>query len=148
MIELWTVNRQIPNTSPLPNFGPSPNFTKCQTPVINKEIIPQLQAIPGKNMKFLPLSTKLQLKNRRRMLFFPMDSGERTLDALIQTGAVTCANSAADLQGTRLLAPQKVLNEEIQPELQIIVPSGHLKMPSATVELQVGFWVDFFKKVS
>ena len=76
------------------------------------------------------------------MLFFPMDSGERTLDALIQTAAVACAISAPDLQGTRLPAPQKVLNEELQLELQILVASGHLITPSATVDLQVNFWVD------
>ena len=41
LIDIKTVNPQLPNTSPLPKFGPPTNFTKCQTPVIDTEIIPQ-----------------------------------------------------------------------------------------------------------
>ena len=42
LIDLWTANPQLTNSSPSPNFSPPNNFTKHQTPVINKAIIPQL----------------------------------------------------------------------------------------------------------
>ena len=88
LINFWTVNPQLPNTSPLPNFWTPSTFTKRQTPVINKEKIPQLQSISSENMKFLQWSTNLQLK-KKRMIYTPMDFGEITILDLIETGALT-----------------------------------------------------------
>ena len=41
--------------------------------------------------EYVPLTTNLGLKYRRRMLYFPMDIGELTLDGLVDTGALSSA---------------------------------------------------------
>ena len=49
---------------------------------------------------YVPLTTNLGLKYKRRMLYFPMDFGELTLDDLVDTGAGALSNAIpeADLQ--------------------------------------------------
>ena len=54
---------------------------------------------------FVPLSTNLPLKNKRKMLYFPMDFGELNIDGLIDTGALSSAIPEANLRKARLLAP-------------------------------------------
>ena len=91
MDDLWTVNPQLSNTSPLPSFRPLPNFTKKQKRVIDIEFTPQLQSFPGINTEKLRLSKNFQLKNKRRMLYLPMDSGNLTLEGLTDTNALVAA---------------------------------------------------------
>ena len=64
VIDLWTVNPQLPNTSPLPNFRPRPQNQQRQISVINDQILLQLQVTPDGLTRFLPLSTNLPLKNQ------------------------------------------------------------------------------------
>ena len=139
MIDLWTVNPQLPDTSPLPNFRPRPQNQQRQIPVIDDQILPQLQVTPDGLTRFLPLSTNLPLKNKRKMLHFPMDFGELNIDGLIDTGALSSAIPEADLRKIRLLAPHTILNEGQPPEFQIMVATGQLEAPIATVELQFEF---------
>ena len=47
---------------------------------------------------YVPLTTNLGLKNKRRMLCFSMDFGELTLDGLVDTGALSSAIPEADLR--------------------------------------------------
>ena len=75
LIDLWTVNPHLPDTSALPNFPPRPQNQQRQTAVIDYQILPELQVTPDGLTKFLPLSTNLPLKNKRKMLYFPMDFG-------------------------------------------------------------------------
>ena len=70
LIDLWTVNPQLPDTSALPNFQPRTKNNERQTAVIDNQILPQLQVKPDGLTRFLPLSTNLPLKNRRKMLVF------------------------------------------------------------------------------
>ena len=60
---------------------------------------------------YVPLSTNLGLKFKRRMLYFQMDFGELTLDGLIDTGAHSSAITEADFRKIRLLAPQSKVKE-------------------------------------
>ena len=136
VIDLWTVNPQLPDTSQLPNFRPRPQNQQRQTAVIDDQILPQLQVTPDGLTRFLPLSTNLPLKNRPKMLYFPMDFGELNIDGLIDTGALSSAIPEADLRKIRLLAPHTILNEGPPPEFQIMVANGQLESPIATVELQ------------
>ena len=136
LIDLWTVNPHLPDTSTLPNFPPRPQNQQRQTAVIDDQILPQLQVTPDGLTKFLPLSINLPLKNKRKKLYFPMDFGELNIDWLIDTGALSSAIPEADLRKFRLLAPHTVLNEGPPPEFQIMVANGHLEAPVATVELQ------------
>ena len=61
LIDLWTVNPHLPDTSALPNFQPRPQNQQRQTAVIDNQILPQLQVTPDGLTRFLPLSTNLPL---------------------------------------------------------------------------------------
>ena len=136
LIDLWTVNPHLPDTSALPKFQPRPQNPQRQTAVIDDQILPQLQVTPDGITRFLPLSTNLPLKNKRKMLYLPMDFGELNIDGLIVTGALSRAIPEADLRKIRLLAPHAILNEGPPPECQKMVANGQLEAPIATVELQ------------
>ena len=96
VIDLWTVNPQLPDTSQLPNFRPRPQNQQRQIPVIDDQILPQLQVTPDELTRYLPLSTNLLLKNKRKMLYFPMDFGQLNIDGLIDTGALSSDIPEAD----------------------------------------------------
>ena len=98
LIDLWTVNPHLPETSTFPNFRPRPQNQQRQTAVIKDQTLPQLQVTPDGLTRFLPLSTNLPLKNKRKMLYFPMDFGELKIDGLIDTGALSSAMPEADLR--------------------------------------------------
>ena len=136
LIDLWTVNPHLPDTSALPNFRPRAQNQQRQTAVIDDQILPQLHVTPDGLTRFLPLSTTFPLKNKRKMLYFPMDFGELKIDGLIGTGALSSAIPEADLRKIRLLAPHTILNEGPPPAFQIMVANGQLEAPIATVELQ------------
>ena len=136
LIDLWTVNPHLPDTSALPNFRPRPQNQQRHTAVIDDQILPQLQVTPNGLTRFLPLSTNLPLKNKRKIFYFPMDFGELNIDGLIDTGGLSSAFPEANLRKVRLLAPHTILNEGPPPEFQIMVANGQLEAPIATVELQ------------
>ena len=112
LIDLWTVNPHLPDTSALPNFQPRPQNLQRQTVVINNQVLPQLQVTSDGLTRFLSQSTNLPLKNQRKMFYFPMDN----LDGIIDTGALSSAIPEADLRKSRLLAPYTILNEGPLPE--------------------------------
>ena len=85
---------------------------------------------------YVPLTTNLGLKYKRRMRCFPMDFGELTLDGLVDTGALSSAIPEADLRKIRLLAPQSIVKEGPAPNFQIMVANGQLETPKSTVELK------------
>ena len=132
LIDLRTVNPQLPDTSALANFRPGPPNQQRQIAVIDDQILPQLQV----TTRFLPLSTSLPLKNKRKTLYFPVDFGDLKIDGLIGTGALSRAIPEADLRKIRLLAAQTKLNVGSPPEFQFMVANGQLESPIATVELQ------------
>ena len=88
---------------------------------------------------YVQLTTNLGLKYKRRMLYFPMDFGELTLDGLVDTGALSSAIPEADLRKIRLLAPQSIVKEGPAPNFQIVVANGQLETPKSTVELKFEF---------
>ena len=85
---------------------------------------------------YVPLTTNLGLKYKRRMLYFPMDFGELTLDGLVDTGALSSAIPEADLRKIQLLAPQSIIKEGPASNFQIMVANGQLETPKSTVELK------------
>ena len=84
----------------------------------------------------IPLSTSINLKCKKRMLYFPMDFGELTIDGLIDTGALSSAIAEMDLRKIRLLSPQSVIRESPPPNFQIMVANGQLETPKSTIELK------------
>ena len=75
LIDLWTVDPHLPDTSTLPNFPPRPKNQQRQTAVIDNQILPQFQVTPDGLTKFLPLSINLPLKNKRKCFIFQWISG-------------------------------------------------------------------------
>ena len=86
---------------------------------------------------YVPLTTNLGLKYKRRMLYFPMDFGELTLDGLVDTGALSSAIPEADLRKIRLLAPQSIVKEGPAPNFQIMVANGQLETPKSNLNLKL-----------
>ena len=84
----------------------------------------------------IPLSTSINLKCKKRMLYFPMDFGELTMDGLIDTGALSSAIPEMELRKIRLLSPQSVIREGPPPNFQIMVANGQLETPKSTIELR------------
>ena len=70
VIDLWTVNPQLPDTSPLTNFRRRPQNQQRQIAVIDDQILPQLQVTPDGLTMFLPLSTNLPLKISEKCFIF------------------------------------------------------------------------------
>ena len=68
LIDLWTVNSHLPDTSALPNFQPRPQNLQRQTPLIHDQNLPQIEVKPDGLTRFLPLSTNLPLKNKQKRL--------------------------------------------------------------------------------
>ena len=95
---------------------------------------------------YVPLTTNLGLKKKRRMLYVPMDFGKLTLDDLADTGALSRVIPDADLRKIRLIAPQSIIKEGPAPNVQIMVANEQLETPRSTVELkfEVGD-IDFHK---
>ena len=85
---------------------------------------------------YVPLTTNLGLKYKRRMLYVPMDFGELTLDGLVDTGALSSAIPEADLRKILLSAPPSIIEEGPAPNFQIMVASGQMETPKRTVELK------------
>ena len=75
LIDLWTVNPHLPDTSALPNFQPRPQNLQRQTAVIDDQTLPQLQVTPDGLTRFLPLSTNLPLKMSVKCFVFQWISG-------------------------------------------------------------------------
>ena len=72
----------------------------------------------------IPLPTNIILKCKKRMLYFPMDFGELTIDGLIDSGALSSAIPEMDPRKIRLLSPQSVIREGPPPNFQIMVANG------------------------
>ena len=138
VIDLWTVNPQLPDTSSLPKFRQRPQNQQRQIALIDDQILPQLQVTPDGLTRFLPLSKNFPLKNKRKVLYFQMDFGELNIDGLVDTGALSGAIPETDLRKIRLMAPHTILNGGPPPGFQIMLANGHLEAPIATVELQFG----------
>ena len=118
------MNQHLPDTSALPNFQPRPQNQQRQIAAFDDQTLPHLQVIPDGLTRFLPLSTNLPIKNKRKMLQFPMDFGELKIDGLIDTGALSGAILEADSPKIRLLARHTILNEGPPPEFQTMVANG------------------------
>ena len=137
LIDLWKINPQLPTTSPLPHFTPFVHANKLtQQPVKDNEIALHLKSTPDGSIKFLQFLAHFHLKNKRTILYFPMDFGDLTIDGLIDTGALSSAISEADFQKIKQIEPQKIFKEGPPKDLQIMVANGQLETPIATTELQ------------
>ena len=117
--------------NPLTNFDQQVSLTTAVEARFANTLVTRLG-----EPEYVPLTTNLGLKYKRRMLQFPMDFGELTLDGLVDTGALSSAIPESDLRKIRLLAPQSIVKEGPAPNCQIMVANEQLETPKSTVELK------------
>ena len=65
-----------------------------------------------------------------------MDSGELTLDGLVDTGGLSSAIPGADRRYIRILTLQSINKEGPAPNFQLLVANGQLENLERTVELK------------
>ena len=118
-------------TEELPQNGPLVTLTAT----VEEQFVNTLISRQGEP-DYVPLTTNLGLKSKKRMLYSPLDFGELTLDGLVDTGALSSAILGAALCKIRLLAPQSIIKEVPAPNFQIMVAKGQLESPKSTVELK------------
>ena len=134
LIELWQPNFEATSTEVETTQRQEDH--KGPTSLLDETAFLHLLVANEGEPPYVPLSTNLGPKFKRRMLYFPMDFGELTLDGLIDTGAHSIAIPEADLRKTRLLAPQSIVKEDPAPSFQIMVANRDLETPKCTVELK------------
>ena len=130
----WAASNLVTQEDPMKEFSQDgPVVTLTAT--VEERLVNTLISRDGEP-DYVPLTTNLGLKYKRRMLYFPMDFGELTLDSIVDTGALSSAIPVADLREIRLLAPQSIVKESPAPNFQIMVANGQLETPKSTVELK------------
>ena len=138
LVDPWQTNDTLPHlpnqhkqADVIPNSGPQVSLTTAvEARYVNTLMTRMVE------LDYVPLTTNLGLKYKRRMLYFPMDFDELTLDGLVDTGALSSAIPETDLRKIQLLAPQSIIKEGPAPNFQIMVPIGQLENPKSTVELK------------
>ena len=117
VIENWQM-KDGTNHPVFPNPLGTKNTEYCAEPIS--------QSLLDEKPDCIPLSTTINLKCKKRMLYFSMDFGELTLDGLTDTGALSSAIPEMDLRKIRLLSPQSVIREGPSSNFQIMVANGQL----------------------
>ena len=118
------------NTEELPHNGPLVTLTAT----VEERFVNTLISRHGEP-DYVPLTTNLGLKNKRRKLYFRMDFGKLTLNGLVDMGTLSSGIPGADLRNIQLLAPQSIIKEGPAPNFKIMVVNGQLENPKSTVEL-------------
>ena len=131
LIQLWQPNSEITNEQEIEDLN-----KEGEPGLLDESAFLHVLITKEGEPAYIPLSTNLGLKHKKRMLYFPMDFGELTIDGLLDTGALSSAIPDADLRKIRLLAPQSIVKEGPAPIFQIMVANGQLETPKSTVELK------------
>ena len=139
LITKWQMNNGTNHpVSPNPLGTENPENTAESTPqsLLDEKQFQNVLITKDGEPDCIPLSININLKCKKRMLFFPMDFGELTIDGLIDTGALSSAIPKMDLRKIRLLSPQSVIREGPPANFQIMVANGQLENPKSTSELK------------
>ena len=68
---------------------------------------------------YIPLHSTKVLKNRRRMLYLPLEFGELTMEGLVDSGAFINAMSWSDYNAIKMNSDNSVIKEYPQPPFKI-----------------------------
>ena len=85
---------------------------------------------------YIPLHSTIFLKNRRRMLYLPLEFGEITMDGLVDSGAFINAKSWSDYNIIKMSSDNCVIKEYPQPPFKIECANAQLEQPIATADIQ------------
>ena len=139
LIENWQMNdcNNHP-VFPKPLLIENPETTTETTPqsLLDEEHFQNVLITKNGEPDSIPLSTNINFKCKKRMLYSAMDFGELTIDALMDTGALSSAILEMDMRKIQFLFPQSVIREGPHPNFQILVANGQLETPKSTIELK------------
>ena len=86
---------------------------------------------------YFPLTSTVVLKRKQELLYLPLDfENNRTVGALVETGAFVSAIAQKDFDTIKGKAPNKILKFDDPPNFQIQVANGQLEKPLATATLK------------
>ena len=114
--------RQVRNWTQFSNEGDVSNYLDT-----NFEPSKLTNDVPNTNLSnvvdisdqmYVPLSTNLWLKQKHRMLYFPVDFGKLTVDGLVDTGVLSSAIPEVDLNRNRLLVKKAIIEEDTPPNFR------------------------------
>ena len=87
---------------------------------------------------YMPLSSTIVLKRKKKMLYVPLDfENGLAIDALVDSGAYVGAVAQKELDRIKQQAPSKILKIDEHPNFQIQVANGLLEKPTATTTLKI-----------
>ena len=139
IIENWQTNDGtnspvFPN--PLGTENPEANIEATPQSLLDEKQFQNVLITKHGEPDRIPFSTNINRKCKERVLCFPTDFGEMTIDGLIDTGALSSAIPEMDIRIIRLLYPQSVIRESPPLKPQIVVANGHIETPKGTIELK------------
>ena len=85
---------------------------------------------------YIPLYSTIVLKNRRRMLYLPLEFSEVTMDGLVDSGAFINAMSLSDNNAIKMNSDNCVIKEYPQPPFKIECANAQLEQPITTADIQ------------
>ena len=89
------------------------------------------------NELYMPLSSTIDLKRKREMLYVPLEfENGLTIDALVDSGAYASAIAQKELDRIKQQSPSNILKTDDSPNFQIQVANGQLEKPTATTTLK------------
>ena len=97
--------------------------------------------------QWLPLFSGIALKQKRRMLFAPMDFQHFSIDALIDSGALVNCMPESEFQKLKNMSPNNILQEADPPPFKLQVANGDIESPTKTIQVQFEIGDSTFKKL-
>ena len=120
----------------------SPNITNSQI-----EVQPVREDIT--NELYMPLSSTIVLKRKKKMLYVPLDfKNGSTVDALIDSRACVSAIAVTELYRIKQQAPANIFKIDDSPNFQIQVAKDHLEKPISTTTLKFDIGDNTFEEHS
>ena len=108
-----------------------------RTKITTSQIQEQLVRDDITNELYMPLSSTIVLKGKKKMLYVPLDfENGLTIAALVDCGAYVSAIAQNELDRIKQQSPSNILKIEDPPNFQIQVANGQLEKPTATATLK------------
>ena len=108
----------------------------------NKQLNEIVITDPDTSEKCIPIFSAINLKNKWKMLFAPMDFNNLSVDALVDSGALVNCLPESEYQKIKSVSPDNILKEMDPPAFKLQVANGDIETPTKTVQLQfeLGDW--------
>ena len=106
-------------------------------PITISQIEERLVRDDSTNELYMPLSSTIDLKRKKEMLYVPLDfENGLTIDALVDSGAYVSAMAQKELDRIKQQSPSNILKIDDPPNFQIQVANGQLEKPTATATIK------------